>query len=189
MTDEQLQKLIKSIDKIDVVGPSFTWDNFFTLIALVISLCSLSLALKTHKENKMITIEAEFNKYFLFIEDLHKFYEQICEESTIDNEDKTIMERFNTVHESIKLSEDKFDDLNSISVPIKYRDSFKDVVNNYWNLNKQIKTRHHNFVTEFLNYDDLECRRIDSEIALKGLKNDIRLCLEEVEKLRFKNIK
>lgn len=189
MTDEQLQKLIDSIDKIDVVGPSFTWDNFFTLIALVISLCSLSLALKTHKENKMITIEAEFNKYFLFIEDLHKFYEQICDETTIDNEDKTIMERFNTVHESIKLSEDKFDDLNSISVPIKYRDSFKGVVNNYWDLNKQIKTRYHNFVTEFLNHDDLECRRIDPEIALKGLKNDIRLRLEEVEKLRFKNIK
>lgn len=189
MTDEQLQKLIKSIDKIDVVGPSFTWDTFFTLLALVISLCSLWISLKSHKENKMITIESEFNKYFLFIEDLHKFYAQISAESTIDNEDKTIMERFNAVHESIKLSEVKFDDLDSISVPIKYRDSFKDVINNYWNLNKQIKKRYHNFATEILNYDDLECRRIESELALKGLRNDIRLCLEEVEKLRFKNIK
>lgn len=189
MTDEQLQKLIDSIDKIDVVGPSFTWDTFFTLLALVISLCSLRLALKTHKENKMITIESEFNKYFLLIEDLHKFYQQICEESTIDNEDKTIIERFNTIHESTKMSEVKFDDLDNISVPVKYRDSFRDVVNNYWILNKQIMKSYHNFVTRFLYYDDLECRRIDSELALKGLRNDIRLCLEEVEKLRFKNIK
>ncbi|MEB7388690.1 hypothetical protein NGC53_02505 [Aerococcus viridans] len=186
MTDEQFKHLIESASNKVL---SLPWNTIFTIIALVISYCSLRQSVKSAKENKANTIESEYNKYFLFIEDLYKFYEEICEESTIDNEDKTIIERFNTVHESTKLSEVKFNDLASISVPIKYRDSFRDVINNYWNLNKQIKKRYHNFVTGFLNYDDLECRRIDSKSALMGLKNDIRLCLEEVEKLRFKNLK
>lgn len=189
MTDEQLQKLVNSIDKIDVVGPSFTWDNFFTLLALVISLCSLWISLKSHKENKMITIESEFNKYFLFIEDLYTFYQQIYKEATVGVDDNTNLQRFNNIISSIRYFENSFDNLNEISVPIKYRESFRHIVNGFWSLNNYTKSKFEKYSNDFLNYDDVKGRKVQSEAILKGIRNGTEKRLQEIEKLRFKNIK
>lgn len=190
MNEEQFKQLIASVsNKVSI----FSWDIIPTIIALVISFFSWRQSVKSDKENKAITIESEFNKYFIFIEDLYKFYEQILNESMVDDEDeeedKTIPIRIRIILDSINRSEIRFNDLNNILVPTRYRESFRLTVEDFRELEKKINLKFKFLSEKFIDANDSNNKKVIAESVLKDIQNEIKDCLEEVEKLRFKNIK